>query len=40
VADDPGQLLEADILVLATPIWMGQPASVCKLVLERASTPN
>ena len=29
------QLLEADILVLATPIWMGQPASVCKMVLER-----
>lgn len=29
------QMLEADILVLATPIWMGQPSSVCKLVLER-----
>jgi multimeric flavodoxin WrbA len=29
------QLLAADILVLATPIWMGQPASVCKMVLER-----
>ena len=25
----------ADILVLVTPIWMGQPASVCKMVLER-----
>lgn len=29
------KLQAADILVLATPIWMGQPASVCKLVLER-----
>lgn len=29
------KLLAADVLVLATPIWMGQPASVCKVVLER-----
>jgi multimeric flavodoxin WrbA len=29
------KMLDADILVLATPIWMGQPASVCKMVLER-----
>lgn len=29
------KLLEADLLVLATPIWMGQPSSVCKVVLER-----
>jgi multimeric flavodoxin WrbA len=29
------KVLQADILVLATPIWMGQPASVCKMVLER-----
>jgi multimeric flavodoxin WrbA len=29
------KVLAADILVLATPIWMGQPASVCKVVLER-----
>lgn len=29
------KMLEADILVIATPIWMGQPASVCKMVLER-----
>ena len=28
-------MLESDILVVATPIWMGQPASVSKLVLER-----
>lgn len=29
------KVLAADILVLATPIWMGQPSSVAKLVLER-----
>ncbi len=29
------KLLAADILVIATPIWMGQPASVTKMVLER-----
>ena len=29
------KLLDAHILVIATPIWMGQPASVCKVVLER-----
>ncbi|GAA1526157.1 NAD(P)H-dependent oxidoreductase [Nocardioides humi] len=29
------QVLAADILVIATPIWMGQPSAVCKLVLER-----
>ncbi len=29
------QILDADILVLATPIWMGQPSSVVKRVLER-----
>jgi multimeric flavodoxin WrbA len=29
------KMLAADILVLATPIWMGQPASVSKVVLER-----
>ena len=29
------QILAADILVLATPIWMGQPSSVTKRVLER-----
>ncbi|TQL68935.1 multimeric flavodoxin WrbA [Nocardioides albertanoniae] len=28
-------LIAADILVLATPIWLGQPSSVCKMVLER-----
>ncbi|MFG1921659.1 flavodoxin family protein [Cryptosporangium sp. NPDC048952] len=29
------KILAADILVLATPIWMGQPSSVSKVVLER-----
>jgi multimeric flavodoxin WrbA len=29
------RLLDAQILIIATPIWMGQPASVCKMVLER-----
>lgn len=29
------QVLEADILVLATPIWMGHPCSVAQRVVER-----
>ena len=29
------QILDADILLLGTPIWMGQPGSVVKRVLER-----
>lgn len=29
------KLLASDILVIATPIWMGQPSSVCKMALER-----
>lgn len=29
------RVLAADVLVLVTPIWMGQLASVCKVVLER-----
>lgn len=29
------KIMAADILVLATPIWMGQPSSVSKRVLER-----
>jgi multimeric flavodoxin WrbA len=29
------KLVSADILVIATPIWLGQPSSVCKMVLER-----
>lgn len=30
-----GRILAADILVLGTPIWLGQPSSVCKRALER-----
>ena len=36
--DWPGirqQILDSDILVLGTPIWLGQPSSVVKRVLER-----
>lgn len=29
------RVLAADILVLGTPVWLGQPSSVCKRVLER-----
>src|SRR6476659_7423698 len=29
------QIIEADILVMATPIWLGQPSSVAKRVMER-----
>ncbi|MGW2627550.1 flavodoxin family protein [Micromonospora taraxaci] len=29
------KLLAAQVLVIATPIWLGQPSSVCKMVLER-----
>ncbi|HEY1488946.1 MAG TPA: NAD(P)H-dependent oxidoreductase [Micromonosporaceae bacterium] len=29
------KILDAQILIIATPIWMGQPSSVCKMVLER-----
>lgn len=29
------ELLAADILVVGTPIWLGQPSSVCKRALER-----
>jgi len=28
-------ILASDILIIATPIWMGQPASITKVVLER-----
>jgi multimeric flavodoxin WrbA len=30
-----GKILAAEILVIATPIWLGQPSSVSKRVLER-----
>jgi len=29
------KILDADILVFGTPIWLGQPSSICKRVLER-----
>jgi multimeric flavodoxin WrbA len=29
------KMLDSDIVVLATPIWLGQPSAVCKMVLER-----
>lgn len=29
------RIMAADILVLATPTWMGQPSSICQRVLER-----
>ena len=29
------KIVASDILVLGTPIWLGQPSSVCKRVLER-----
>lgn len=29
------RVIESDILVVATPIWLGQPSSVAKRVLER-----
>jgi multimeric flavodoxin WrbA len=29
------RLLDAQLLVIATPIWLGQPSSVAKVVLER-----
>lgn len=29
------RILDADILVLGTPIWLGHPSSVCQRVLER-----
>jgi multimeric flavodoxin WrbA len=29
------KMLAADLLFVTTPIWLGQPSSVCKMVLER-----
>lgn len=29
------KILAAQVLIIATPIWLGQPSSVCKMVLER-----
>ncbi len=30
-----GKVLQADILLIGTPIWLGQPSSICKRALER-----
>lgn len=29
------QILDADIFILGTPIWLGHPSSVCQRILER-----
>ncbi|WP_053849871.1 flavodoxin family protein [Streptomyces sp. NRRL B-24085] len=29
------KMLQADILLIATPIWLGHPSSICQRVLER-----
>ena len=29
------KVMDADIVVIATPIWMGQPSSVCKMVMAQ-----
>lgn len=29
------QIMEADILLLATPIWLGEESSICRRVIER-----
>lgn len=29
------QMVNADILIISTPTWMGQPSSICQRVLER-----
>ena len=29
------RVINADILIMATPIWLGQPSSVAKRVMER-----
>ncbi|MFE6401011.1 flavodoxin family protein [Streptomyces alboflavus] len=34
------KVLEADILVIATPIWLGHPSSICQRVLERLNVES
>ncbi|MCH2546439.1 MAG: flavodoxin family protein [Alphaproteobacteria bacterium] len=29
------KIVDSDVLLVGTPIWMGQPSSICKRVLER-----
>jgi multimeric flavodoxin WrbA len=31
---------QADILVIATPIWLGHPSSICQRVLERLNAES
>jgi len=33
--DIRAKVLAADILIIGTPIWLGQPSSICKRALER-----
>lgn len=33
--DIRAKVLAADILIIGTPIWLGQPSSICKRTLER-----
>lgn len=35
LARHPKKVMEADILVLGTPIWLGDKSSVCSRVVER-----
>ncbi len=34
------KVLAADILLIATPIWLGHPSSVCQRVLERLNAES
>ncbi|MZD07008.1 NADPH-dependent oxidoreductase [Streptomyces sp. SID5785] len=34
------KVLQADILLLATPIWLGHPSSICQRVLERLNAES
>ncbi|GAB2953748.1 flavodoxin family protein [Streptomyces sundarbansensis] len=34
------KVLAADILVIATPIWLGHPSSICQRVLERLNAES
>jgi len=34
------KVLQADILVIATPIWLGHPSSICQRVLERLNAES
>ncbi|MFH8611503.1 flavodoxin family protein [Streptomyces sp. NPDC018029] len=34
------KVLQADILLIATPIWLGHPSSICQRVLERLNAES